>query len=138
MKQHALPAAATTTTAITLAAFIWHRLDILIIAAATSTVLWVSYRMNHLAARINNGVGETRAEVGEYARHTGVAKLLEAAGQPIGGEPLTLPTPQGSIRPIATTIDDETVIFGVDAATDLADVIDLRAAIADRDGEAAL
>jgi hypothetical protein len=144
--KHALPAAAATTTTISITALTAHRLDILILATAASTVLWISYRMNHLASRIQTGVGETRtdvhgyrAEVHELQRHTNIGKLLKTAGRPIDDEePLTLPTPQGPIRAIATEIDGDTAIFGVDAATELADILDLRPAITEREDEAAL
>jgi hypothetical protein len=150
MRKHLLSTGAATASTIAIlsatpAPGIGHNRDILILAATAAAVLWIGLWMNCLADRIQNGVGETRTdvheyreEVNEYARHTGVAKLLKAAGRPIDGEPLTLPTPQGSIRPIATEIDGDTILVGVDAATHLADIIDLQTAIADRDGEAAL
>lgn len=110
---------------------IGHNADIQRLAIGASAVLWIILWTSHLAGRIQNGVGETRAEVHEYKQHTDLAKLLREAGQPIDGGPLTLPMPSGNISAVPVNIDGAQAIVGVDESTHLADVIELRRAITD-------
>jgi hypothetical protein len=133
LKQQLLPISATTTTTIALCAFIWHRLDILILAVATSAVLWIGLWMTTLANRIQNGVGRTRADVREGWRLTNLGKLLDDAGRPIEDDSLTLPTPCGDIRPLPIDVDGETVLVGVDESAPMGTVLEFRRALANDD-----
>lgn len=139
--KHLLPTGAITASTIavlgaTPAPVIGHNREIMNLAIGASVILWLGLWMVKLADRINNGVGETRADVREGWKFTGIGKLLEEAGQPIGGTELTLPTPRGKVRAVATEIDGETILAGIDMSAHLADVVDLQAAIADRDDRA--
>jgi hypothetical protein len=103
------------------------------LSVGASVILWIATlaeRNHQQASEARTEIAEVRAEVDEIRRHTKIERLLVDAG---AGSALTLPKPHGDIRPIPTDIDGETVLVGVDKSADLADVIDLRRAMADHD-----
>lgn len=96
-------------------------------------VLWFAYIAREATNQVHRHLAEARADVDQVRRLQKVEGLLKDAG----AGTVALPTPHGDIRTIPADIDGETVLVGCDESTHLADVIDLRRAIANGDGRAA-
>lgn len=139
MKPQLLPIAAIAVTALALLSAtpipaIGTSDDLRNLTIGAAIILWFALIARQATNQVHRHLAEARADVDQVRRLQKVEGLLQDAG---AGTPFTLPTPHGDIRTIPADIDGETVLVGVDESTHLADVIDLRRAIANGDGRAA-
>jgi hypothetical protein len=102
------------------------------LALAASIILWITWAIDRLAQKHH---ADTRRAVDNVGDLTEAGGLLRAAN---GNQALTLPTPHGSIHPVPADFDGLPMLVGVDESAALADIIELRRAISDGDGKAAL
>lgn len=148
LKHQLLPITAIATTTLALLCVtplpvVGTNDDVRNLAIGASITLWLVIRAdrNHRKASetqhrldaVHTHLDAVSTQVEEIRQHTNIEKLLVDAGV---GSTLTLPTPHGDIRSIPADVDGETVLAGVDESAHLADVIDLRRAMAG-DGRAA-
>jgi hypothetical protein len=139
LKPQPLPIAAITAT--TLALFSATSIPVLgtnddlrNLTIGTAIVCWIAHIAHTATNQIHRHLAEARADVDQIRRLQKIEGLLQEAG---AGSELTLPTPHGDIHPIPADIDGETILVGVDESTHLADVINLRHAMAGSEDRAA-
>lgn len=139
MKPQLLPIAAIAATVLALLSAtsiqtLGTNDDLRNLAIGAAIVLWIAHIARQATNQVHRHLAEARADVDQVRRLQKIEGLLQDAG---AGTALTLPTPHGDIRTVPADVDGETVLVGIDESTHLADVIDLRRALANGNGRAA-